>query len=229
MNTGNIRVVLFDAVGTLFDTRVPIGEIYENVAKRYGSVASADSIGLAFLNQWNLTETPRDKDSWKAMVLSIFKDVGMVDNFDDFFEEIYEVFQASGEWQCFPETREVLQSLQVTGYHLGVVSNFDDRITGILRALALESFFDSVTTPYSCGYAKPDPRIFEAALTSLEVDAGNVLFVGDQVVEDVRAAEQAGLNAVLILRANKKVPADIQTVSNLSEVLLMLNISTSSA
>lgn len=229
MNKGNINAVLFDAVGTLFDTRLPIGEIYEAVAKGYGSVATAESIGEAFLDQWSLIEPPRDKDSWKAMVLSIFKDVGMVDKFDNFFEELYEVFQTSGGWHCFPETKEVLQSLQVAGYRLGVVSNFDDRITQVLRALKLESFFDSVTTPYSCGYAKPDPRIFEAALNSLQIDAGDALFVGDQVVEDVHAAEHAGLNALLILRVRQRVPSDINTVSNLSEVLVTLNISTSSA
>ena len=224
-----IKAVLFDAAGTLFDTRGTVGELYRDVAIDYGSEATAEAIQDSFLRHWHDSGGPRDKESWKSMVRSIFGEVGPVSDFPKFFEELYELFRSLGGWRCFPETSEVLGLLKARGYRLGIVSNFDARLNDVLEALQLESLVDSATIPSSCGYAKPDSRIFDAATRSLDVGPAEAMFVGDNLIEDVAAASRAGLSAVLIHRYPGSPPTDIRSISDLREILSILNISTGSA
>ena len=222
-----IKAVLFDAAGTL-DTRGTVGELYREVAGGYGSDATAEAIQGSFLRHWRDSGGPRDKESWKSMVRSIFDEVGPVSGFPTFFEELYELFRTLGGWRCFPETAEVLGSLKAGGYRLGIVSNCDARLTDVLEALRLESLVDSATIPSSCGYAKPDSRIFDAATRSLDVGPAEALFVGDDFIEDVAAAGRAGLSAIWIRRHAGTRPTDVRSISDLREILSILNISTGS-
>ena len=224
-----IKAVLFDAAGTLFDTRGTVGELYSEVALGYGSDATVEAIQAAFLRHWCVSGGPKDKDSWKSMVRSIFDEVGPVSGFDTFFEELYELFRTARTWRCFSETPEVLRALRAGGYSLGIVSNFDARLGDVLEALQLEALVDSVTIPASCGYAKPDPRIFHSATRSLDVRPGEALFVGDQLIEDFAAAGGAGLTAILLRRHDQGPPTDVWCISSLAEILSILNISTGSA
>jgi putative hydrolase of the HAD superfamily len=50
------------------------------------------------------------------------------------------------------------------------------------------------------GVAKPDPRIFKAALDQAGADPGATVHVGDQLVNDVAGATASGITPVLIDR-----------------------------
>ncbi|MNR13169.1 Phosphoglycolate phosphatase [compost metagenome] len=47
---------------------------------------------------------------------------------------------------------------------------------------------------------KPDPAIFQLALQMAEIDAADVLYVGDHETNDVWAPNQVGIDAVRIIR-----------------------------
>ncbi len=49
--------------------------------------------------------------------------------------------------------------------------------------------------PSTCGLAKPDARIFGAALEALHVAPGDALYIGDREHDCVAAARAAGLAA----------------------------------
>src|SRR5215475_7432946 len=77
-------VILFDAAETLFTTRGTVGEIYSEVARDYGSQASADEIQAAFLSQFQHSGPLRpehEKQWWKDVVRGVFNEVGMIANF----------------------------------------------------------------------------------------------------------------------------------------------------
>src|SRR5579862_6965288 len=105
------RAVLFDAAETLFTTRGSVGQIYGNIARQYGSTASDDEIQAAFARQFRGAgplSTQDQKRWWQDVVHRVFSEVGMVENFDKFFEQLYDRFRDSEGWTLFPETREVL-------------------------------------------------------------------------------------------------------------------------
>src|SRR5438552_9206940 len=105
------RAVLFDAAETLFTTRGSVGEIYGQVAQQYGSQVSAHVIQASFARHFRGAGPLSIEDQkrwWKDIVYRVFSEVGMVRNFDQFFDEVYEKFRNSQGWILFPETREVL-------------------------------------------------------------------------------------------------------------------------
>src|SRR5215470_17285815 len=120
------RAVLFDAAETLFTTRGSVGEIYGSIARQYGSNAPADAIQAAFARQFRGAGPLSTQDQrrwWKEVVHRVFSEVGMVDNFEQFFDQVYNRFRDSEGWILFPETKEVLEELKQRGFKLGVISN----------------------------------------------------------------------------------------------------------
>jgi len=217
------RAVLFDAAETLFTTRGSVGEIYANIARRFGSHADAKAIQTAFIRHFRGAgplSVEDEKQWWKDIVRRVFTDVGMVEDFDNFFDQVYENFRDSQGWMLFPETLTVLNELKGLGLKLGVISNFDTRIYSVLDALGIRRFFDTVTISSEAGYSKPQPEIFDAAVRALGVPAPAVLMIGDSPHDDVEAAMQAGLAALLIDRSGRHHgKSHLQRISSLSDVI----------
>ena len=97
--------MLFDAAETLFTTRGSVGEIYASVARKYGSQASPQDIQAAFLQNFRgagPVSAGEQKHWWHDIVQRVFQQVGMFDNFDRFFDEVYDRFRGSQGWALFP-------------------------------------------------------------------------------------------------------------------------------
>jgi putative hydrolase of the HAD superfamily len=217
------RAILFDAAETLFTTRGSVGEIYAAFARQYGSQADADAIQAAFVRHFRRAgpvSVENEKRWWKDIVFRVFTDVGMVENFDQFFDRLYDNFRGAQGWMLFPETIDTLKQLKSLGLKLGVISNFDSRIYSVLDALGIRGFFDVITVSSEVGGAKPDQRIFDAAVGALGVPASAVLLVGDSPHDDVEPAIRAGLSALLIDRSNRHpAKTHLRRITSLTEVI----------
>jgi putative hydrolase of the HAD superfamily len=216
-----IEGVLFDAAETLFTTRGSVGEIYGRVARDFGCTATPEEIQIAFARQFRhsgpLTKHG-EKAWWRDVVRRVFGEVGMIRDFNRFFEQVYDQFRDSRGWMLFPETRNVLSDLKGRGLRLGIISNFDSRLYTVLRDLDILSFFDAITISSETGYAKPDPEIFSAACRRLDLAPDRILLVGDSLRDDVLAALGAGLHAVLIDREGRHTSADVPKIRSLREI-----------
>jgi putative hydrolase of the HAD superfamily len=140
------RAVLFDAAETLFTTRGSVGEIYASIARRFGSQAPSEAIQAAFVRHFRGSgpiSIADQKQWWKEIVYRVFSEVGMVEDFDEFFDRVYDQFRDSQGWMLFPETFEVLQQLRTLGVRLGIISNFDTRIYSVLESLGIRDFFEA--------------------------------------------------------------------------------------
>ena len=217
------RAVLFDAAETLFTTRGSVGHIYGSIARQYGSTASDEAIQAAFARQFRGAGPLSIQDQkrwWHDVVYRVFTEVGMVENFDEFFAKLYDRFRDSQGWVLFPETVEVLTELKNRNFKLGVISNFDNRAYSVMRSLEILHFFDAVTISSETGYCKPAREIFDVAIRALGMTAAEVLLIGDSLENDVEAGMRAGLSAVLIDRRNRQpVPPSVQRISSLRGVL----------
>jgi putative hydrolase of the HAD superfamily len=219
-----VKAILFDAAETLFTTRGSVGEIYGSMAREYGSTASPDTIQVAFVRNFRgagPVSVENQKLWWKDIVRRVFIEVGMVDNFEEFFDRVYDTFRDSQGWTLFPETRQVLGELRDQGYKLGVISNFDTRIYSVMESLAILQFFDAVTTSSETGYCKPDPEIFQAAVEALNVAPSETLIVGDNPKDDIEAGIRAGLHGILLDRGGRH-PAAAQRIFSLQELIPLL-------
>jgi putative hydrolase of the HAD superfamily len=235
MSASPIKAIFFDAVGTLFDVKGSVGEVYLTYAKKYGVPDTEEMRNV--LNK-RFKETMKDMPApifsverpeklkqcerlwWFDVVHAVFYRVGMFEGFDEFFDEVYEAFGQATHWELFPETVEVLTQLKDRGFELGIITNFDSRFFQVARALHIQPFFDSVTISSLAGAAKPATKIFLHALDQHMLTPDEVLHVGDHLIEDFEGAQQAGLHTVLIDRSGSILPDD-RTLSSLASVLTL--------
>ncbi len=115
----------------------------------------------------------------------------------------------------FPEASGVLTRLRELGYGLVLVSNWQRGLRHFVAELGLDAAFDHVVASAEVGFAKPDRRIFEAACRLLERPAGRILHVGDTLADDCEGARAAGLDCLLLNRADGPETPGVRTISNL--------------
>jgi putative hydrolase of the HAD superfamily len=123
-----------------------------------------------------------------------------------------------------PNIAQTLTALKQSGLKLGIVSNtFVNRycLDKHLEQLGILEFF--TVRVYSCefDFRKPDPRIFEIAAQRIGQAFENILFVGDQVRNDAKAAARIGMQAVLLVNstnASKKIPQGAWKINRLAEL-----------
>jgi putative hydrolase of the HAD superfamily len=234
---GSYQVIFFDAAQTLFHINGSVAEIYLQYAVRHGfrqTPTSRVSITQAFSRAFKdasppvfaPTEPAALKQSerlwWFDIVHNVFYRVGMFEGFDDFFEEVFQVFEDPKTWKLYPETEAVLRQLKAQGLELGIISNFDSRLFPVLRGLGIEQFFDTITISSLSQAAKPAPKIFHLALEKHAVDPEDAVHVGDSLKEDVEGAAKAGLTSVLIDRSEGETAPGIHRIRSLDQLQSLL-------
>jgi len=195
-----VRALFFDVGGTLLRPWPSVGAIYASVANRHGMKVTAEGMERAFRESWAALKRPgltvSHKDWWREVV---FRALGQEN--PACFEELFEIFAHAGVWQVFPHVEETLREARSRGLHVGVISNWDERLRPLLDEIGLARYFDSMTISCEVGAEKPSAEIFQAALRAAGVAANEALHVGDGYEEDVRGAEAAGMAAVLLNRS----------------------------
>ena len=238
MPRSRIKVIFFDAVGTLFHVKGSVGEVYLRYAEKYGVPRSADmvtKVNQAFKDAFRQAPPPIfaveqpeklkqcERLWWFDIVHAVFYRVGMFEEFDDYFDEVYEAFSKAEAWEIYPEVPGLLQQLRLQDYELGVISNFDTRFFEIVRELELEHFFDSITISSIVGSAKPAPKIFRHALAQHVVEPEEAIHVGDDPKEDFEGATHAGLSGVLLDRDGTGKGGTIPCIVDLGELPQVLH------
>lgn len=234
----SIRVVFFDAANTLFHVEGSVAAIYLQHAVAYGfspRPASLVAIEQAFSRAFREAPPPvfaatdpvrirqNERLWWFDIVHNVFYRVGMFEQFDQFFERVFQVFEDPKSWRLFPETIPVLTQLRAQGVELGIISNFDSRLFPVMRGLGIEPLIDTVTISSLAQAAKPAPKIFQLALDKHAVDPEEAIHVGDSLKDDVEGAEKAGLHAVLLDREGRQQSAGVRSIRKLDDLLPLID------
>ena len=198
----HIRAITFDVGGTLIEPWPSVGHVYAAVAARHGFTGlAAEILNTRFRQAWvargGVDHTRRD---WEEIVDEVFLGLTTSPPSTTFFPELYDHFAEPAAWRVFDDTRPALTSLAARGVRLGVVSNWDERLRGLLRRLDLDRYFEVIVVSCEEGFAKPSRAIFASAAQKLGLSPVNILHVGDSAEMDVAGAQAAGFAAVRILR-----------------------------
>jgi putative hydrolase of the HAD superfamily len=98
---------------------------------------------------------------------------------------------------AFPQAREILAQLK-TRHMLAVVSDAQSAYgLAELRAVGLADYFGPIVISGDYGYRKPDARLFQAALSELQVRPEEAIFIGNDRFRDVLGARQVGMKTIL--------------------------------
>jgi putative hydrolase of the HAD superfamily len=208
-----LRAVTLDAAGTLFDVTEPVGATYARIAGAHGlaidpaavergfRTAFAAAPPLAFPGASPVRRADHERAWWYTLVRAAFGRAAASPAFDACFADLFAHYARADAWRVHPDVPDALRALRARGLRLGIVSNFDGRLPGLVAGLGLAPLVDAITHSTQAGAAKPDPAIFRAALATLGVAPAEALHVGDDPRADVEGAQAAGLAVVRISRA----------------------------
>lgn len=105
-------------------------------------------------------------------------------------------------WQGFADAIPAVERCIAAGYDVAVLTNGGrDVQQAKLEAIGLGHLRMFSVTDLDC--AKPDPRMYMLACEQLGIAPGAAVMVGDNPVNDVDAARQAGLQAILLDRTGQ--------------------------
>ena len=122
-------------------------------------------------------------------------------------------------WQPYPDAAPALAEV---GKHarVAVLSNGDhDQQVDKMRRTGLLDLVETVITSSDLGVAKPDPRAFLASAQQLDCDPARVLYCGDRLDVDARAASAAGMVGIWLDRTRRGEPdPGVAVISSLAEL-----------
>ena len=124
-----------------------------------------------------------------------------------------------------------LAAIRQKGIRTAIVSNTPwgspaERWVEELRRHGLMEAVDATVFCVDVGWRKPAPQIFQHALSLLDVDARDAVFVGDDPRQDVAGAARSGLRAILIDPRGAATDAPHQAIHSLTELLPLLDAMT---
>ena len=223
-----VRAVCFDLDNTLWDVWPVImraeQKMYDFLAERYPRVVANMTMEMmraareqtaaahpqmrhdfTFLRKQTLREHAKEFGYAEAMV-----------------DEAFEAFiQARNQVDLYPDVVPALEQLRAR-YRLFTASNGNADIDRI----GLGHFFERTVNARLVGALKPDPAIFHKVIEGTDLQAHEVVYVGDDPLLDVEGARGAGMHAIWIDRQGEKWPAQIApatyTVRSLTELVELL-------
>ncbi|KAF2133435.1 hypothetical protein P153DRAFT_363623 [Dothidotthia symphoricarpi CBS 119687] len=254
-------LLCFDAFGTLFTPSTPIPTAYVQAAARHGINCGNAEHPKALAAQFKLAfkdESKQNPNYGRATGLGAEKWWGNViqKSFKEFVKPDQEVPQAlitdllrrystKEGYRLYPDVLPFFQTLRdkisrgadASSWPwdktvVGIITNSDDRVPGILNSFGLRigprrvgksdqrsqkatlgDDISFVVLSYDVGFEKPDRRMFDAASEMLqETLAGNdeelkaddfeKLYVGDELEKDYLGAEAAGWNSIYLDRGS---------------------------
>ena len=118
--------------------------------------------------------------------------------FDEIFEEGNHLLKISKEDLNF--LKEINKSFKV-----GLISNnFSYFVEKCLSRLDIRSYFDLIITPDKTGVVKPNNRVFQIVSKLAKVKPQEILYVGDNPIDDL-GAKEVGFKVALLLDRRYKV------------------------
>ncbi|WP_027006929.1 HAD family hydrolase [Conexibacter woesei] len=120
----------------------------------------------------------------------------------------------------FPEAESALGRIGERYRILALTEGASD-----VERIGVAGWFDGVITSRDVGVSKPDPRIFRAACTALDLPPSSVLHAGNDLAKDVHGALAAGMQAAWVRRDPEGTePPGVLVVADLSELASALGV-----
>ena len=201
-----IKVVAFDAVGTLIYAEPSVSATYCRVLNEL----SGSSVDEAFVRRVlgirlaerssheNLrTNEDAERRYWYDLIAELVPDASRV---DACFDSLYRHFGIASNWRCYDDVAGTLNALKSAGLQLVLASNFDERLNAVCQGLEELHGISRVIISSEVGWRKPAPEFFNIVCQQTDCRPEEILFVGDDLINDIHGAQQAGMATAWIDR-----------------------------
>ncbi len=210
-----IRVVCFDFQDTLARFARSHYALYVDAAAEHGVELTVDSFPGALDDAYAPWITPDGIDHSQASaseeryaelrgaVHRLRFEAAGVDagaTLDAVIGRLIELEAQARHYRLHDDAVPALERLAAADVASIVASNHIWRLPEVVRALGVGGRLAGVLTSARVGYRKPHPQMFAAAVRLAGVEAGEMLFVGDNPEHDVSGPRAFGMRAVLLDR-----------------------------
>ena len=172
----------FDKADREAITEFAFGEASHEWFHQDGSMLPVGAVASEYAARCNLRETA------EAIAAGIYKRLGLSEKMKDEYVDWF----CAGAAKSLAENRQWLETLHNT-YQLAVISNNFGNASGWCDEYGLSPLLEVIIDSTVLGIAKPDARIFEAALSALGVMPSQAIYVGDSYAADMVGGKNAGM------------------------------------
>ena len=204
-----IEGVAFDAVGTLIEPFPSVARAYADAAARQGVEVDVSEVKRRFHQYFRVDEVDEirgpmatdeaiERRRWRRIVGNVLPDLPDVEHA---FAELWNHFGTASAWRVFEDVPETIATLRLAGIPFVIASNFDGRLREVILGLPdLADQVDSTVISSEVGFRKPHPAFYRAVCEALRMPADQILFIGDDLENDVTGPIRAGLGGVRLDR-----------------------------
>ena len=216
------HTVIFDVGGTLvgFEDDKPFDDFLATVDAPHRFVSGTD-LRLSMLHTLSLRRQEAvglgiDDDSVNNWWLTILEE--LFPQSPETARKMWELFKVNYFDSLFPDTLPILNRLQERDIPMGIVSNYGTHLLDLLPKLEIFDYFNFIIVSAIVGTTKPDPKIFEMAIEEAGVLPRQILYIGDNPVDDVQGANNLGIDALLINRPGREPATAPHVIDTLLDI-----------
>jgi HAD superfamily hydrolase (TIGR01509 family) len=184
-----IRALIFDFDGTILDTELPEFQSWQEIYTAHGCELpfATWAIGIGTTNSefdpYNFLETQYGQAIDREQIRLRYR------------ERFAELIKLQ---TVLPGVENYLEEAKQLGLKIGLASSSSQEwVRGHLGRLDLEHYFDCLKCADDVKLTKPDPELYLAALTALEVEPEEALALEDSP-NGITAAKRAGIFCIAI-------------------------------
>ena len=194
----NIKAIVFDAYGTLFDVNSAAEKCKGKIGDRWEG----------FANYWRTTQLEytwlrslmkRHKDFWQVTEESLDKSMKVFKIDSSMKNELLNLYKVLS---TYPEVKEVLESLKAKKYKLAILSNGTPSLLNeLVKSNDLYNIFNDIFSIEEVGVYKPDASVYDMPIKKYQVKNEEIAFLSANTW-DVSGGGNYGYNSIWVNRNN---------------------------
>ncbi len=192
----NIKAIIFDAYGTLFDVNSAAEKCKDKIGDKWEG----------FANFWRTTQLEytwlrslmkRHKDFWQITEDSLDKSMKTYKIDPTMKNELLNLYKSLSPYE---EVYEVLIKLKEKNFKLAILSNGTPSLLNeLVKSNNLENVFDDLFSIEQVGIYKPDSKVYDMPINKYQIEKNEVYFLSSNTW-DVSGGGNYGYNSIWVNR-----------------------------
>ena len=194
----NIKAIIFDAYGTLFDVNSAAEKCKDKIGEKWER----------FANFWRTTQLEytwlrslmdKHKDFWQVTEDSLDKSMKVFDIDPSMRNELLNLYKVLSPFEEVPET---LKTLKEKKFKLAILSNGTPSLLDeLVKSNHLDNLFDDIFSIEQVGVYKPSSRVYDLPIKKYNINKSEVAFLSANTW-DVSGGGNYGYQSIWVNRNN---------------------------
>jgi len=196
----NIKAIIFDAYGTLFDVNSAAEKCKDKIGHKWEN----------FANYWRTTQLEytwlrslmnRYKDFWRITEDSLDKSMKVFNIDISMRNELLNLYK---KLSPYPEVKKVLNNLKEKNYKIAILSNGTSSLLNeLVLSNNLDNVFDDIFSIEEVKIYKPDSKVYNIPINKYQINKDEAAFLSANTW-DVSGGGNFGYNSIWVNR-NKNI------------------------